>query len=276
MDLSRLYHPLTSTPLGRSSYAEQPPCEALRPYVRCFWRSHAAQGAPTLVIPDTCMDLLFLRDAPGSAFQPRFCALDDEPFVSTVDGRVVFAVRLYPWAAGMLAEEPLCGTLNRSLDAHAHFPLFTDQLCRLLAQTDDFASQCRAAEALLFARLCPDRVPPDFLNAVHAMLLSEGRLRTTELAASVQLSVRQLERLFSRAAGASPKKLSSLVRYQQLWHAAVYQPRFDVQDAVYRFGYTDQSHLLHEFRRYHSMTLSQALELARREVAFLQSSPPQG
>lgn len=273
MDLSRLYHPLTSTPLGRRSYAEVLPCEALRPYVRCLWRSLPVQTAPTLVIPDTCMDLLFLTDEGSGRLSARFCALDDEPFISRSDGQIAFAIRFYPWAAAMFADEPLSGTLNLSADAHLHFPRLTDRLCRALEQTEDFPQRCRAAESLLLSHFGPDRVPPAFLNAVHAVLRTHGRLRAAELAQSVQLSARQLERLFSRTVGASPKKLSSLVRYQSLWRAAVYQPGFDVQDAVYRFGYTDQSHLLHEFRRYHSMPLSQALQLARSEVAFLQSQP---
>ena len=64
--------------------------------------------------------------------------------------------------------------------------------------------------------------------------------------------------------GVSPKALASLMRYQLLWQDMLYSPRFDVLDAVARYGYTDQAHLLHDFHRRHLMTPREALALAHR------------
>lgn len=49
--------------------------------------------------------------------------------------------------------------------------------------------------------------------------------------------------------------------------------RWDVQDAVARFGFADQAHLLRSFKKYHGMTPAAALALARaaEPVAFLQA-----
>lgn len=266
-DLSTLYVPLTALPLGRARYEERLPAPALRPYVRCFWRSLPGDLRSSLVIPDTCMDLLFQAGKP-----PVFCALDDRAYPSQNSGHIEFAVRFYPWAVSLFTGESLAGSLNQSFDARWHLSALSYALSRMLRQTEGFDERCRLAESILDAHMRPERVSADFLNALYIVLRAEGRPRAAELARDIHLSSRQLERLFAAHTGASPKKLCGLVRYQCLWRAAL-GPRFDVQDAVARFGYTDQSHLLRHFKACHSITLTQALALARQDVAFLQSKP---
>lgn len=266
-DLSRLYRPVTSAPLGRSAYGEAMPAAPLRPYVRCFWRSLPSAASPMLVIPDTCMDLMFIRQPDGS-LRPVFCALNDASFTSANDGRVSFAIRFYPWAAALFAQESLAGTLNEAYDGHWHFPTLIPPLLGMLEAVPDFAGRCACAQTVLMQNLQTEN--DTFLNAMHALLRSEGRMRTAAVAQTAQVSARQLERIFAKATGASPKKLASLIRYQNLWRDAATDAHFNVQDAVFRYGYTDQSHLLREFKAYHSLTLTEARALAQKEVAFLQ------
>lgn len=271
MDLSTLYHPLTATPLGRRSYDEIPPCTALRPYVHCFWYSRPSTLPAVLVTPDTCMDLLFVEQ--NGRISPVFCALSDETVASSHQNLIVFAIRFYPWSAALFADESLSGTLNLSCDSRLHFPVLTERLLQMLHQEQDFALRCQKAEAILLALADRRGPPPDFFNAMADLLASQGRMRIAAAAQHVPMSVRQLERTVERCTGASPKNLCDMIRYQNLWRDAVFSPRFHLQDAVYRFGYTDQSHLLRQFKRYHSMSLSQGLAYARRHVAFLQDNP---
>lgn len=263
-DLSSLYVPLTASPLTRAQYEERLPSAALRPFVRCFWHSSPGDARSALVVPDTCVDLLFHTEGP-----PVFCALDDRAYHSQNCGRIDFAVRFFPWSASLFARESLAGSLNQSFDAQQHFPGLAQAMARMVRQTEGFAERCRLAEGIVYAHMRQSGVSADFLNVMYAMLHAEGRPRAAELARDIHLSPRQLERLFAAHTGASPKKLCGLVRYQCLWRAAL-SPRFDVQDAVLRFGYTDQSHLLRHFKACHSLTLTQALALAlaRQDTAF--------
>ena len=41
------------------------------------------------------------------------------------------------------------------------------------------------------------------------------------------------------------------------------KPDFNVHDAAYKFGFFDQPHLLNYFRKYHSISLSEARKRAR-------------
>ncbi len=76
------------------------------------------------------------------------------------------------------------------------------------------------------------------------------------------LSSRQLERVYEECLGMSPKKTASLIRYQFLWNKIIKSPKFDVLDAVEEFRYADQSHLLKDFKKHHSMSIREAYEYA--------------
>ena len=82
------------------------------------------------------------------------------------------------------------------------------------------------------------------------MLLSDaGRKRTvSEVAYKLNISKRQLERVFLKNVGISPKKFSRIVRL----NAAI--KRFKKADSLtaltYEAGYFDPSHLIRDFREF--------------------------
>ena len=107
-------------------------------------------------------------------------------------------------------------------------------------------------------------------NAVNNILMHKGSLEISNLAKESFVSSRQLERLFHEYVGITPKKLSNLVRYQFLWRDILCNSNFNIMDAVHRYGYSDQSHLLHEFKRYHSMDIQSAKMMAMNNVENIQ------
>ena len=84
---------------------------------------------------------------------------------------------------------------------------------------------------------------------------------------------RQLERLFHEYVGITPKKLGNLIRYQYLWRDIVSEPDFNILNGVHRYGYADQSHLLREFKKYHSMDIQSAKRMALKDVGNIQDIP---
>lgn len=271
--LTRLYHPITATPRhADAAYREVAPCAALSPYIRCFWGSERPlpdSPAPGgIVIPDTCMDIIFRIDDASNCISSTFCTLDEHaaftsPSVRTGGLSSTFAIRFYAWTACLFAEAPLHGCLNGRYPAEVFFSRLERALTPVLLREPTLAGRIRAAEAPLLTCLPSASADADVLNAVHHMLRTEGRCRMTEVSAALALSPRQLERRFDAAMGVSPKAFASLMRYQLLWQSMVLSPQFDPLDAVDRFGYTDQAHMLHDFRRHHLMSPREALALAR-------------
>lgn len=107
-------------------------------------------------------------------------------------------------------------------------------------------------------------------DTIQNVLIYKGSLDVSTLAKESFVSTRQLERLFHEYVGITPKKLSNLIRYQFLWRDILYEPDFDVLSAVHKFGYTDQSHLLREFKRYYSMDIHRARRVAFKDVGNIQ------
>ena len=67
---------------------------------------------------------------------------------------------------------------------------------------------------------------------------------------------------FEQTLSLSPKKTSSIIRYQSLWQEVCRSTQFDIQDSVFAYGYYDQAHLLNDFKKYHGISLSEARKLA--------------
>lgn len=263
--LHEIYQPLTALPCRHNeTYTEIPPCEALRPYVRCFWGT-AGHSAPVgeasggLVIPDTCMDIIVDINFTQNCVEDWFCGVNDRYFVSSgaeqSDKQATFAIRFYAWSVILFADGAMRG---------AYFGDFRRALCEKLADCCDICERAKVAEQFLLDKLqhTARTQNADVMNALYHIVREDGRADVNELARDTAVSRRTLERLFTANVGLSPKRMSGLLRYQMLWREAL-RPDFNVHDAVYRFGYFDQAHLLHDFRKYHGMSLSEAQKLAR-------------
>lgn len=283
MNLHEIYHPITATPFAQNeAYTEYEPCAELKPYIRCFWGTkrpykQIKTDIPTrgIVTPDTCMDIIFTVDFTGNQIWGSFCGIDDRSF-DTWDAndkeRIVstFAIRFYPWSAVLFSEESLRDTKNNFFSVECHFSKLKRELEPLLFDVVDMEERIRVAEKYLRNHMHPERSSHILMEAVAELMQKKGSLTIGQLSREIHASSRQLERVFREQIGISPKQLSSLFRYQYLWNDILFQPDFSVQDAVYQYGYTDQAHLLHDFKRFHTMTIPEARKYALEHVAFLQ------
>lgn len=276
----KYYTPITATPYRHSeAYVEIEPCAALKPYIRCFWGSKdiytqsAGAAAENVVVPDTCMDIIFTVNYTENSLSGCFCGIDDRAFL--VNGRKekserlsVFAIRFYAWSAVLFAEESMQSCRNFSGDASAYFSWLVRALKQELWEKTAIEEQVLLAETVLLRRMELRREEPVFMEAVAEILSRRGALRIRELARDIHVSDRQMQRVFRENMGVSPKTFASLVRYQNLWRDILAVPGRQIADEVYRLQYTDQAHLCREFKRYHGMTIPQARALAGKSLQF--------
>lgn len=280
MDFYQIYRPLTATPLSRDeTYQEYEPCEALKPYIRCFWGSPqpytetANDHMSKIVIPDTCMDIIFQINYTKNQWDSSFCGINDTSFYpDDKTGELcmvsTFAIRFYAWSAVLFSEESMRETKNGFFDASHYFSHIVKEIEPFLFDTTSMEQRIPMAERILLRHLHPERSNRIISDCMAEMLRHEGRLPVEELAKEIHVSRRQIERVFQENIGVTPKTLSSLFRYQHVWRDALYNKNFCVQDAVSRFGYTDQSHLLKEFKKFHSVTLREAVRQAEEMSHF--------
>ncbi len=288
MELHKMYRPVTAAPYKcTGDYMEFEPCDALKPYIRCFWGSpRVVTGSGNqvkkteIVIPDTCMDIIFTADFTDNRIESLFCGIDDRTFVTESVGKAgktcfVFAIRFYPWGVPMFAEESLRNTKNAFFDAGCHFSEIKKKIGSRLFDAADIYRFIPIAERILLEQFNDRHRNKTVFEAVSKILQSRGNIRMTDIEQEVLVGGRQLERLFLEYVGVSPKSLASMVRYQCLWREFLCQKNFNMMDAVYRYGYSDQAHLCHDFKKYHSMSLSDAGEYARQNVGNIQGGLPE-
>ena len=127
------------------------------------------------------------------------------------------------------------------------------------------------AEEFLLARLAAGAGPDLAVEAAVGRLLAErGQTRLPALAATAELSERQLERRFRSAVGLGPKALARLVRFQEVYRRLGEDAPADWALIALDCGYFDQAHLLRDFRELAGSPPSRLLgsegELARRFV----------
>ena len=175
--LASMYHPITGTPFqADEAYQEVAPCTALQPYIRCFWGSeqplHAQPREAGLVIPDTCMDIIFDIDYANNRISSSFCALDEHAYrtpASSASGGLAatFAIRLYAWTASLFAEDKLSGSANTVFPVDAFFQRIERMLTPILFTETTLMGKVVAAEQALLSVLHPERADPAVLNAIH-------------------------------------------------------------------------------------------------------------
>lgn len=271
MELHKIYNPITATPFKcTEDYMEFEPCDALKPYIRCFWGSEKVVtqeeryvDVMDIVIPDTCMDIIFTADFTNNKIYSQFCGIDDRTFIVHNDRKekktfFLFAIRFYAWGASMFSEESMKNTKNVFFDAGYHFSGIKKEIEKQLFNVTDIYHLIPIVEKTLLNHFNNRHKNQTLLQAVSKILENKGNILMTDLTQEVLLGNRQLERLFLEYIGVSPKSLASMVRYQYLWSEILYNKDFNIMDAVYRYGYSDQAHLCHEFKKYHSMSMSDA------------------
>ncbi len=256
ISLAQRYMPILSTPFGRRGYRETAPCAALAPFIRCFWADDHTSAREILVIPDTCMDIIFKIGKGGF-----FCGIDEGSFYSADSGAEMFGIRFYAWTARLFSKRDFSRCGGGKFEIGEFFEA-SEELIRVIEYANSFEERAAAAEKWLLERLCDISPDNDLLNAADLMIGKRGAVNIGDICMHTAVSARTLERLFMRNMGVSPKAFSSLVRYQMLWQD-ILRPGFDVLDAVEKFGYSDQPHLLNDFRRRHLMNPSRAVEYAK-------------
>ena len=132
----------------------------------------------------------------------------------------------------------------------------------MLIFNQNIGDRIRLTQKFLLEKFSLRKYNHNLLNTIYLILYDKGIVPVKEMSSYITVNQRQLERLFIEYIGTSPKKISNLVRYQNVLNDLIYSNEFDVQDIVEKYKFTDQSHMLNEFKKYHSMTPKQARKFA--------------
>ena len=222
------------------TYVELAPPPALAPWVQCSWQRSGDGGPPVRVVPDGCIDVVWIEGAGTRVVGPNTRAF----LVALAAGTRVAAVRLHPGAA-----PSLLGVDAAALrDGRAEIgDAWGDDGTRLAHALDERGSRQR--ELLLdalTARLAVAAPPDPLVRAAVARLQLAPKVAVDELADGLHVSQRQLRRRFERAVGYGPKRLARVLRLGRALAAA--HAGDELARVALDAGYADQAHFAHECR----------------------------
>jgi transcriptional regulator GlxA family with amidase domain len=163
--------------------------------------------------------------------------------------RSVLGVTLAPGEALPIVDVPLHELRDRTVPLGELWQRTPALLDEMAAQTST-AGRVEVLQRALARRLAQSRVATSARIRQCLSRLSEtrGQARIRDLAPSVGVSERQLERLFRERTGLAPKEMARVARLRSLLAYLAAEGRADWADLASAFGYADQAHLIHEFQ----------------------------
>lgn len=261
---------------------------ALRNTIQGFWYASidfAELPAGFEIVPDGFAEIIFHFGSPCRVATPGggqplpspfLMGLLNQPVVLHATGRLeIVGVKCFPWTVFELLELPAgnggvrtfthpIARLQPALAAHIRAGSIHEALLLVqqyfLDSRQDVAADCTLAKA------------------GGAMWAAHGSLPVREVAAAAHATVRTLERKFKHAAGCTVKDVSGLMRFEQARNHLWLHPEASLAGLAQELGYTDQSHLSRDFKRYSGTTPKAFARNARQRqqslhdtfVAFLQ------
>ncbi|MFC0777761.1 DUF6597 domain-containing transcriptional factor [Flavobacterium sp. HJSW_4] len=92
-------------------------------------------------------------------------------------------------------------------------------------------------------------------NSLHFIISNQGHFSVKQLVEYTGFSERQLERKFKECVGLNPKKFGGIVRLHHFLKLLKNKPSdTNLTSIVYDAGFSDQSHLIKEFRKHTGIT----------------------
>ena len=248
-------------------YQKYLPHAGLRKHIRCYWtfegNSRDTSSDDGLYVLAEGVEFLFnLADGNG---QLPCVAKTAATSRSCVYGPMTSPMRLKP-----VPKAKVFGICFRPGGASPFFPHPIDELKNSYAEIDDIweSKSSEIIQRIQEARkTTKERI--DLLNlfflaqinkidrkdlylsaAVDVIESNKGRVIIDDLAGSVGLSSRQLERNFKQRIGMTPKQLCCNLRFKHVFKHLLNFPAESWAAIALACGYYDQSHMINEFKRY--------------------------
>ena len=242
------------------NYVEIPPPPPLDALVHCFWflRGHPVAATPQPIVPDGRVELVLHLAEP-------FGLLGASGRVERQASALLAGQLTRPIAVTPLGPADVMGIRFRTAAARAVLPLPLDEVTNRVHPLREVAP--RLALALLAAASRSTRpservrdvaaalqhhvrcAPTAMVSGAVASLENHGPSGIGQLATSLGVTRRTLERRFHDEVGLSPKTLHRVLRFRRAFRLIQDLPRAMARVAA-AAGYADQPHMIREFRRF--------------------------
>jgi AraC-like DNA-binding protein len=228
-------------------YGERAPHPALRRFARCLWIGVGSGDAPSRVLPDGCVDVIW---TPGRA--PFVAGPDTRAKLESLPRGPRVGLRFRPGAAPALLRVSARELRDLRVPLSDLWPRdAAARLAEALASAADFAGRLAVLERAVLERAASAASPdPAVATAALRIAARAGGARGVVPRPADTPGERQLRRRFVEAVGYGPKTLERVLRFQRFLALARRSPApASIAQLALGAGYADQSHLTRECTR---------------------------
>ncbi len=157
---------------------------------------------------------------------------------------------------------------NKLVELNSIFSL--KEVCELndkLLNTDDIDEQIILINNLLLTKLSEAKIPNLYVEkSIEIFEKNHGIIPIREVADSIEVCERQLDRKFKEIVGLSPKKFSKILQLHYLIYL-IQQKKYPLQEITFRGFFYDRPHFTHTFKELTGMTPVEFIN-SRKHIAF--------
>ena len=166
----------------------------------------------------------------------------------------MIVVVFYPHTMNMFLNTPASSFYNKEISGYDIEDKQLNELATQVFDCEDNNICIKIIEEWLLSRLSIRSYNTTYrvtrMNAAIKQLCAAPHTLVTELSSNCCLGKKQFEREFYSYIGMNPKEYSRIVRFQKtLRQMQNQQGKINQVDLVYSNGYSDQSHLIREFKK---------------------------
>ncbi len=230
---------------GRAPYREFTPPPHLRDLNVCFWRRGAGAGtAATRVLPDGCVDIIWIDGRPPFVIGPMTVAV--EPAVNGTDA--VVGIRFRPGVAASVLGVNASDLLDRDVPLRDLWPQRNYARWERIEPGAPVANTLTAITEAVTVRVQAMTAPDPFIALATEWIAKHPSGQLTQLGGLSGLSERQVRRRFDQAVGYGPKLLQRILRLQYLLLVASDKQTtcLGLARLALAAGYADQPHMTRE------------------------------
>lgn len=234
------------------NYSEMLPGAAVSHLVYSFWEFSVApdlaQPVTHEVFPDGCVSIFYYRNEKRNFTMLGLTGLTLELFKAEVfPGDAFWSARFSPAANRAVLQGNPADFTSRPIFDEKFLPHLTKGLLKELDECRNF-HEATAVYEKRFAALdiAIESLDAKVVEAVRLIASTKDEMKISEIAKSLNLSVRQLQRRFLHATGLTPKQFARVRRLRRAAIKFVNDKESKFADCAAEFGFTDQAHLSRE------------------------------
>lgn len=248
------------------------PAPALAPYIRYYWilRDDAFTPVSERTLPVGCMQLVFhkgrqLLSLQNSQLQPQsFICGQSFGFSDVMSTGMIemITVVFQPYAAKTFLRIPLHLFFGQNISTDEVEDTELSDLSRRIVDTPDNDQCIHLIEDFFFHRLVScSEYNLKRLSTVLSEINLHPQVSTLELSDVACLSSKQFGRIFADYIGTTPKEFLRIVRMQRALYTLQQDPTLPFAQVAYECGFSDQSHMIKEFKLFSGYTPAEYLSV---------------